>query len=397
PAGDRQTLDSSGPQALSGDPRWSDDASPWTLSPIDLFRIFDPEVAAAGYGDDGVVACMRVRGGRAKPSGPELYSVPGNGRGGVPSSELNRASPYSPQQLVGIPADQATGPNLLLFTRGLRGSGPLGASAYSLNGPAGAVDARLVTEGTQGDAGSGAWFRGGGVLIPTAPLAPFADYVARVTWHRDADATLPAADVEQVVSFETAGLPNAIDVVVTTSGAVSVIRVQTTAPNPSLRLSGPRQLTDIPRLSAGVARYADLEPGTWTACAKSGGRAVGYAPASVCKPFVASAKVPLTLPFDRGRTTAALTVPAVADGRRAQVTISRYKRPCPRRADGRRHCTRITVGHATTRTVTLAAPVTRLALPARRDGLKVSARVVLPAFAIGDAPYLATDVRRTWE
>ncbi|MEA2221359.1 MAG: hypothetical protein QOJ35_3985, partial [Solirubrobacteraceae bacterium] len=42
PAGDRQTLDSSGPQALSGDPRWSDDASPWTLSPIDLFRIFDP-------------------------------------------------------------------------------------------------------------------------------------------------------------------------------------------------------------------------------------------------------------------------------------------------------------------------------------------------------------------
>ena len=62
--GDRQTLVSSGPQALSSDTRWSDVANPWLLQPIALYRLFDPEVAAAGYDDSHAIACMRVAGGR---------------------------------------------------------------------------------------------------------------------------------------------------------------------------------------------------------------------------------------------------------------------------------------------------------------------------------------------
>ena len=262
PEGDRQTLASSGPQALSSDARWSDTASPWLLQPISLYRLFDPEIAAAGYSDANAIACMRVAGGRAPATAPELYSVPANGRIGVPHTELNREPPYTPQQLVGLPADQPTGPNILLFTRGLRGSAPLAASAFSLTGPAGPVDARLVTEATKSDAGSGAWFRGGGVLVPAAPLAPFTTYVARVAWHRDAEGELPAADVEQVVGFESAGLANTIDVTVTTTGAVNVIRVSTPAPNPTLTLNGPGSLTDIAKLTDGVARYDDLDPGS---------------------------------------------------------------------------------------------------------------------------------------
>ncbi len=396
PEGDRQTLASSGPQALSSDTRWSETANPWLLAPLSLYRLFDPEVAAAGYDDAHALACMRVVGGRAPATSPELYSVPGNGRAGVPMSELNREAPYTPQQLAGIPADQSTGPNILLFTRGLRGSAPLGATSFSLTGPQGPVDARLVTEATTNDVGSGSWFRGGGVLVPAAPLAPFTTYVARIAWHRDAEGDLPAADAEQVVGFETAGLANTIDVTVTTTGTVNVIKVSTPAPNPTLTLKGPDRLTEIAKLKEGEARYDDLDPGVWEACAKSGGKAVGYFPAAVCKPFTAAARVKLALPLDRGRTSVPLSVPRVADGRRAKVTISRYRRPC-RTVKGRKRCTRQTVGRAKRFEITLRSPVTRLRLPAARPGVKVTARVVLAAFTVGDAPYLPAQTRRTWE
>jgi hypothetical protein len=394
--GDRQTLASSGPQALSSDTRWSDAASPWLLQPIALYRLFDPEVVAAGYDDSHAVACMRVAGGRAPATTPELYSVPGNGRTGVAISELNREAPYTPQQLAGIPADQVTGPNILLFTRGLRGSGPLGAASFSLTGPAGPVDAKLVTEGTTSDVGSGSWFRGGGVLVPSAALAPFTTYTARVVWHRDAEGDVPAADAEQVVAFETAGLANTIDVTVTTTGVVNVIRVTTPAPNPALTLNGPGDLTDIAKLKDGAARYDDLDPGPWQACAKSGGKAVGYFVASVCKPFTAAARPQLALPLDRGATSVPLSVPRVADGRLARVTISRYRRPC-RTVDGRKRCTRQTVGRAKRFALTLRSPATRVKLPPRKPGIKVTARIALPAFKVGDAPYLRSEVRRTWE
>ncbi len=396
PEGDRQTLASSGPQALSSDTRWSDAGNPWLLAPISLYRLFDPEVVAVGYADDKGIACIRVAGVRAPPAAPELYSLPGNGRTGVPISEINREAPYTPQQIAGIAAEQPTGPNILLFTRGLRGSAPLAATSFSLTGPAGPVDARLITEATQTEAGSGAWFRGGGVLVPAAPLAPFQTYVARVAWHRDAAGDVPAADAEQVVGFETAGLANSIDVTITTTGAVNVIKVTTAAPNPTLTLNGPGRLTDVPRLTNGQVRYDDLDPGAWQACAKSGGKAVGYFTASVCKPFVAAGRVLLALPLDRGATTVPVSVPRIAAGRRAQLTISRYRRPCATK-NGRKRCTRQTVGRAKRSEFVLRSPTTRLKLPAARRGVKVTARIVLPAFKVGEAPYLRTEVRRTWE
>jgi hypothetical protein len=396
PEGDRQTLASSGPQALSGDTRWSQTANPWLLQPISLYRLFDPEVGAAGYDDEHAVACMRVAGGRAPPTAPELYSVPGNGSVGVEMSELNREAPYTPQQLVGIPAEQPTGPNILLFTRGLRGSAPLAATSFSLTGPQGPVDAKLVTEATTNDVGTGSWFRGGGVLVPTAPLAPFATYVARVSWHRDAEGDVPAADADQVIGFETAGLANTIDVTVTTTGTVNVIRVATPAPNPTLTLNGPDGLTEVAKLKDGEARYDDLDPGPWQACAKSGGKAVGYFPASVCKPFTAAAAVKLALALERGKSTVPLSVPRVADGRRARLTISRYRRPC-RTVGGRRRCARQTVGRAKRTEITLRSPATRIRLPAARPGVKVTVRVVLEAFTVGEAPYLQAQTRRTYE
>ena len=128
PEGDRQTLESSGVELLAGVPAWSERSNPWTLAPAHLYRLLDPEVAVAGYGDTGAIACLRVRGGRAPASAAELYSVPGPGRTGVPPAQVSSETPYLPQQLVDIPAGQATGPNILLFTRGLRGARPRHAS-----------------------------------------------------------------------------------------------------------------------------------------------------------------------------------------------------------------------------------------------------------------------------
>jgi len=395
-AGDRQTLDSSGVELLSGNVSWSESANPWLRAPINLFRLFDPEVAVAGYGEAGAVACLRVRGGRPRPAAAELYSVPGPGRSGVPVSEVNSQTPYAPQQLADIPAGQATGPNILLFTRGLRGSRPLTAGAFSLTGPTGAVDARLVSEGTANAVGSGAWFGAGGVLIPVAPLAPFTTYVARVAWHRDAEEALPAADAEHVVSFETGGLPNAIDVSVVARGAVNDFRVTTPAPNPTLKLTGPGRLTAITSARNGVASFPELEPGTWTVCARSGGRAVLYEPVTTCKPFVAAGKVDLVFAFERARRWANLAVPRVADGRRARLTVSSYKLDCKDKVN-RRGCRHQAVGRATRTSITLSAPRMRIALPAPRRGVRVTARITLAPFQVGDAPYVRSEVRRTWE
>ena len=395
PQGARQTLDSAGAEVLASAPAWSETANPWLAAPIHRYLLFDPEATVAGYGEEHGIACMRVRGARAPATAPEVYSVPGDARKGVPFSEVAKEAPYTPQDLAGLPAGQPTGPAILLYTRGLRGTRPLSATAYSIAGPQGPLDARLVTEGTANAVGSGAWFRGGGVLIPVAPLEPLTTYVARVTWHRDAEESLPAADVEQAVTFETDARPNTIDVSVVSRGAVT-IRVATPAPNPTLRLTGPGELTDIEALSTGTIRYAALQPGRWTACAKSGGRQVGFVAVTTCRPFTAFGKVQLTFGADRGRTTVALNVPPVARGRRARVTVSRYKRPC-RTVDGRRRCTRQSIGRAESFDVTLRARRMRLAVPRRRDGVKVSVRVVLAAFKAGDAPYLRTDVRRTWE
>jgi hypothetical protein len=394
--GDRQTLESNGVELLSRDPTWTETTNPWLLAPLHLFRLFDPEVAVAGYGEAGAVACLRVRGGRAAAAAPELYSVPGPGRAGVPVSELNAQTPHTPQQLADIPPGLMTGPNILLFTRGLRGSRPLSAAAFSLTGPAGAVDARLVGEGTANAVGSGGWLYGGGVLIPTAPLAPFATYVARVTWHRDAEEMRPAADAEQVVTFETAGLPNAIDVTIVSRGDVNEVRVTTTAPNPTVKLTGPGRLTDIRSARNGVARYTALVPGTWTACARSGGRPVGFKFVTLCKPFTAAAQPGLELPFERARRWVTLTVPRVADGRPAQLTVARYRLKC-KDPDKRRGCRHQAVGRARRSSIILRSPRMRLALPSPRRGVKVTARVVLAPFRVGGAPYLRTDIKRTWE
>jgi hypothetical protein len=57
---------------------------------------------------------------------------------------------------------------------------------------------------------------------------------------------------------------------------------------------------------------------------------------------------------------------------------------------------RRTVGRAVRSEVTLTSPKMRVKLPRPKPAVKVTVRVVVGAFTSGDAPYLRSDVRRTW-
>ena len=172
--------------------RWTATATPWDVSPGHLYLMMSPGMSRAGYSENFGFQCMRFRyGPSAGP--PAFYSVPGNGRADVPLSQIAQSATGVPQTLVGIPAGQATGPNLLLYSSGL-GNG-LRASDASLTGPGGQqVEVRMVDE-----LNGGGLYAGGGVMVPVAPLAP-GTYTARVVWQ-----TPSGASAAQQFVFTTEG------------------------------------------------------------------------------------------------------------------------------------------------------------------------------------------------
>lgn len=187
-----------GSEVLSSAPGWSQGHDPWETAPIHLYLMFNPAVTSTGYADDGRFVCQRMSESFADSAPLTFYAWTGSaGRLNVPYRVSAREAPYTPQQLVGIPPDQATGPNLMVFSAGNLGM-PLAAS---LVGPSGPVDVRLVNERTQNSVGDGSWFRGGGIIIPTSPLAPGTAYVAAVAWADQGQA------VTQTFAFKTAVRP----------------------------------------------------------------------------------------------------------------------------------------------------------------------------------------------
>jgi hypothetical protein len=164
----------------AGDGYASDGRNPWEWAPIHLYAMLKPENASAGYSANAGSACMRVYGDdRPSPPEPQFFSYPGPGTEGIYPEESAEELPYVPQQLVGIPAGKLTGTNILFFSLGTQG---LEAEGFSLAGPSGPVAARMVDETTNNEVGNGAWFRGGGVLVPEHPLAPYTTYSVSVTW-----------------------------------------------------------------------------------------------------------------------------------------------------------------------------------------------------------------------
>lgn len=257
-----------GGEVLAEDTGWTGTYEPWKNAPLHLFFLFDPSVYQVGYADREGYQCLRMRGpdtampGDGAPTAPTFYAwTSDTGRQNVPPSEHAGEWPYTPQQLVGLPASKTTGPNILLFSAGDLGT----PESATLSGPQGAVNTALINYNTQNSVGDGKWFYGGGVLLPVNPLKPHATYTATVNWN-DQDAN----EVQQF-SFTTGA-----QVVQTTislrlrSDRKGRLRVSVAGtPHAAVSLSRKGHQTRRPRLSHGHTGWLKLPLGLWQVCAAS--------------------------------------------------------------------------------------------------------------------------------
>jgi hypothetical protein len=182
---------------LSGNGDWGRGYSPWDAAPFHQFSEYSPVFTEAGIVNSGMEAsegCLGLSGASPEPATPTFYAfVSDMGPGDVwPSETVSEEGPFAPQEVVGVPQGTTTGPQLLLYARGMSGEVPyfsnqVHALSWSLTRASGlpVPGARLVDEAAMGSAGApfskcAGLLAGGGILIPP-PLVP-GGYSLSVTW-----------------------------------------------------------------------------------------------------------------------------------------------------------------------------------------------------------------------
>jgi hypothetical protein len=182
---------------LSGNGYWSADYSPWEAAPFHQFSEYSPVFTEAGIVNSGMEAsegCLGVSGQTAEPPSPAFYAFASDvGPGDVWTSEtVNEEGPFAPQEVIGIPQGTTTGPQLLLYARGMSGEVPsyanqVHALSLSLTGSGGLPipGVHLIDEAAMKSAGGrysedAQLLAGGGILIP--PPLPPGGYSLSVTW-----------------------------------------------------------------------------------------------------------------------------------------------------------------------------------------------------------------------
>ena len=272
-----------GGQVVAEDIGWSRTYEPWRTAPIHLFLTFDPSVAQIGYADADGFQCLRMR-GEDTPPPPPVIVTPGGmplppgpvappafyawtsdaGPKYVPPAEHAGETPYTPQQLVGIPASATTGPNILLFSAADRAT----PESATISGPQGQVSSALVNYNTSNSIGDGKWFPGGGVLIPRRPLRPSTTYTATVDWQDPAIVTNGGQYVQQF-TFTTTHLPARLMLKLRADRSGHWWFTISGTPRPALILSGPHGRTLHPHVAHNRTRRLRLARGLWRACAWS--------------------------------------------------------------------------------------------------------------------------------
>jgi hypothetical protein len=376
-----------GSEVLASMGGWSQTSHPWVDAPIHEYLMFNPAVTLSGYDESGY-QCMRMS-GRRTVSTPSFYEYTGpQGRAGVPYAERAGELPYIPQQLVGIPDDQETGPNLLLFSLGF--GGLLEAQEASLVGPDGPVDIRMVVQSSNNDIGNGSWFYGGGVMIPVAPLRPFATYTARVLWRNST-----AALAEQNFSFETAGRPLFLSVDAEDHGHGRLwVTVESEAPNVTVEMHRPGGQPQ----SIAYRKHSmtlPVAPGVWEVCASAGGRQTGYEAGRECATATVRASAKLKLARKPSGRKVLLVAERALVGQRATVSVRRWATKCFKVPGYGRQCGPTLVGKTTKRTVTLQSRQ-RLRLPKERRGSSFQLTVTVKGFQRNGAPYRSAKASRRY-
>ena len=188
-----------------------------------------------------------------------------------------------PEQLVGIPDGQATGPQPLLFPEGMA-SAPH-AMSWSLTDASGTPvpNVKFADSPTAAAAGYSPFFLSqGGVMIPPV-LAADTTYNGTVVWEPSGG----GATATQTFSFTTGTMSNAVTIAAYVEQSTVNINVTTPAPNPTVQISGPQNLTLYTgrrRGGAGHPLTGDLR----SACAESGGSGTIYQAGDECTTFTIS-------------------------------------------------------------------------------------------------------------
>jgi hypothetical protein len=165
---------------------WSTEWSPWNSAPLHQQAMYYPLWTAAGDVNVESKACMGLGDSSPRPTKPTFYDFVGErGPSDVPISEtVFEELPLAPQQAVGIPQGQRTGPDLIAYALGMSspGSAPE-ATSWSLVSASGEVvpDVQMVDEEKMAAIGHRGLLEEDGVMIPPE-LAPLTTYTASINW-----------------------------------------------------------------------------------------------------------------------------------------------------------------------------------------------------------------------
>jgi hypothetical protein len=150
---------------------WTAAQNPFETAPIHLAQTLAPGLAEMGADQYGSYICATTFPGftRTAPAAVTGYSYPGNGTSGVAASEVENEAPFTPGELVGLPAGTETGPYLMAFLDGPAKVDSATISAASLTGPEGPVAVESI--GSDNADIDGYLPAPMAFLIPRSPLA----------------------------------------------------------------------------------------------------------------------------------------------------------------------------------------------------------------------------------
>ena len=120
---------------------WTPAQNPFETAPIHLAQLLGPDLVEMGADQYDGYTCATTYPGYTRPAPAAVtgYSYPGNGTSGVAAGEVAAEAPFTPGELVGLPAGTETGPYLMAFLDGPAKIHSATVSAASLTGPDGAV------------------------------------------------------------------------------------------------------------------------------------------------------------------------------------------------------------------------------------------------------------------
>jgi hypothetical protein len=158
---------------------WAD-GNPYADAPIHLMRLMDPRLQRVGVDDRPDLSCTTVLAGLGPAAAADaVFTVPGDGRGGVPVAQVAEEAPFVPGDLLRLPAGTRTGPHVLVLADGpFARDGATRLADVRLTGPLGPVEVRWIDDA---DPRIGPYIPPGGIAVPVEPLIAGSVYRASAT------------------------------------------------------------------------------------------------------------------------------------------------------------------------------------------------------------------------